>query len=128
MSDELTIQIARQVARVLAGGLDEDSVSALAARLRPYLEADSGSDRLLTASEAAERANVHVETVRRAIRSGDLSVAGKVGRSLRISVSAIDEWLAAGADPSEQDQKVRQRRVRRPPARGPYSLLDAFGA
>jgi excisionase family DNA binding protein len=64
----------------------------------------------LTAAEAAEYARVGVETIRRAIRAGELPTAGAVGRSPRVSREALDAWIA---------QKSRRPEPRRPrPRRG----------
>jgi hypothetical protein len=42
-----------------------------------------------------ELVGVNIETVRRAVRSGQLGVAGRIGRSPRFSWEAIDRWLPA---------------------------------
>ena len=60
--------------------LDEAALRALADALRPYLlDAEPEPDALLTPQEAARRASVHVETIRRAVRSG--SAALEAGRA-----------------------------------------------
>jgi hypothetical protein len=48
---------------------------------------------LLTCAQAAAHAGTHVETVRRAVRSGALEAAGWVGRSPRITPMALATWL-----------------------------------
>ena len=48
----------------------------------------------MTAADAARYARVNVETILRAVRAGELSVAGYVGRSPRISRDALVGWLA----------------------------------
>ena len=79
-----------EFARSLPGVLDESALNELATRLRPFLAEAQQSEaraRLYSAAEAAELVGVSVETVRRAIRSGELRVAGRVGRSPRLSVT-----------------------------------------
>jgi excisionase family DNA binding protein len=49
---------------------------------------------LMTAADAARYARVNVETILRAVRAGELPVAGYVGRSPRISRDALVGWLA----------------------------------
>jgi excisionase family DNA binding protein len=49
---------------------------------------------LMTAADAARYARVNVETILRAVRGGELPVAGYVGRSPRISRDALGGWLA----------------------------------
>src|SRR4051812_30396139 len=56
----------------------------------------AGEEVLLTSAAAAEIAGAHAETVRRAIRSGAIEVAGYVGRSPRVRRSAVDAWVAGG--------------------------------
>lgn len=69
--------------------LPEDALAALARRLglhQPMKRQESSIDVAtgrLTCLEAATLAAVHVETIRRAARSGALT-AGRVGRSMRI--------------------------------------------
>jgi len=52
---------------------------------------------LLTVAQAAEVAGVHPETVRRAIRSGALEVAGYAGKRPRLRREDVDQWLHASA-------------------------------
>lgn len=54
----------------------------------------AGEVPLLSASEAAEVAGVHPETVRRAIRAGALAVAGYVGQRPRLRRADVEEWIA----------------------------------
>lgn len=58
-------------------------------------------DRWLTLTHAAEYADAHPETLRRAIRRGDLDSA-KFNRNLRIRKSAIDAWMT-GAQPERAE-------------------------
>ena len=54
----------------------------------------------MTPADAAAYARVNVETILRAVRGGDLPVAGYVGRSSRISRDALDGWLATRSLPA----------------------------
>ena len=66
---------------------------------------------LMTAADAARYARVNVETILRAVRAGELSVAGCVGRSPRISRDALDGWLATRS-PSAPPVACQPRRGR----------------
>ena len=87
----------------------------------------AGEEALLTPTAAAEIAGVHPETMRRAIRSGAIDVAGYVGARARLQRAAVDAWVAGerGLDPM-----VRAARVVSRGGRGshPRVLRDAFGA
>lgn len=72
-----------------------DLLARIAVLVAPCMP-DASPDRLLTPGEAADRAGVHVETVRRAIRAGRLPAAGQVGRSPRLTWPDITAWLEAG--------------------------------
>ncbi len=48
---------------------------------------------------AAERANVSVPTVKRAIKRGELR-AYKLGRLVRIHIDDIDDWIRTGETPT----------------------------
>ncbi|MCR5258484.1 MAG: helix-turn-helix domain-containing protein [Desulfovibrio sp.] len=50
----------------------------------------------LTVEEAAQALRVNPRAVREAIREGGLP-AVKVGRGLRISAKALDDWIARGS-------------------------------
>jgi excisionase family DNA binding protein len=112
--------------------MDEHALLELARRLQPLLAAREqpyelpSEDLLLTCSEAALHARVHVETIRRAVRSGLIPVAARIGRSPRISHSALDSWLAATtAHSTRPDQETRVRpRAPRPGHAG--SLRDVW--
>ncbi len=127
MSDTFADRLAEEFARALPGALDQDTLVALAALLSPYISIEPAAE-LLTAADAAGRARVHVETIYRAVRSGELQVAGKVGRSLRISAAALDEWLERTAGHRDGKEPVRRRPQRRSRQRDRYSLRDAFEA
>jgi len=116
-----------ELARLLPTVLDESALHELAARLQPLLpapeELETGK-RLYTATEAAELVGVNIETVRRAIRSGQLGVAGRIGRSPRISRDAIDKWLASTIEMTDNGPRRRPRR--RQSVLPEHSLRAAF--
>jgi excisionase family DNA binding protein len=92
---------------LLAGGDELDGpVGPLAAHLRALevrigaLERRLSAVPLMTPADAAAYARVNVETILRAVRGGDLPVAGYVGRSSRISRDAVDGWLATRSLPA----------------------------
>jgi excisionase family DNA binding protein len=103
-----------ELARLLPTVLDESALHELAVRLQPLLRAgealDSGK-RLYTAAEAAELVGVNIETVPRAIRSGRLGVAGRIGRSPRISRDAIDRWLTSTIELTDNGPRHRPRQL-----------------
>ena len=70
---------------------------------------------LMTAADAARYARVNVETILRAVRAGELPVAGYIGRSPRVSRDALDSWLAtrssAAAPVSSQPRRRRGRKA-----------------
>ncbi len=74
--------------------------SAVAAGLRQQLEANNGTDAgvMLPPAEVALRCGVHVETVRRAIRSGQLP-AVKIGSRLRVNRDDLARWGDRSNDP-----------------------------
>lgn len=118
MAERLAKHIAEEVARLLPLALDEDALAALAERLRPLITSDDASssagEPLLTTSDAAARARVNVETIRRAIRSGVLPAAAMIGRSPRITAVALEQWLA---DTAPRRAAVPDVRIRRSPRR-----------
>jgi excisionase family DNA binding protein len=85
----------------------------------------AGEEVLLTPRAAAEIAGVHPETLRRAIRSGAIEVAGYVGSRARVRRAAIDAWIAGGR---QLDPVVRASRVATIRGRGshPRVLRDAL--
>jgi hypothetical protein len=117
-----------ELARSLTGALDAEGLSELAARLSPYLEdrpRRSKTERLLSAADVAEQAGVNVETVRRAIRAGELDVAARIGRSPRMTALAVETWFAnTSRGRHEKEPRLRRRAARRRDER--QSLLAAF--
>jgi excisionase family DNA binding protein len=131
VSGDIASALVSELARALPAALDDDGLERLAARLQPYLKSRLGdpSDdpRLMTAAEAADRAHVHVETVRRAIRSGRLPVAARIGRSVRLSPMAIEAWLEQSLASERTSRAVHMRRSPRLPSEHmQYSLAAAF--
>jgi Helix-turn-helix domain len=107
---------------LVAGGRDLDLLlGPLAAYLRALearvgaLERRLSAVPLMTAADAARHAGVNVETILRAVRAGDLAVAGYVGRSPRISRDVLVGWLATrspSAPPiSSQPRRARGRKA-----------------
>jgi excisionase family DNA binding protein len=104
-----------QFARSLPAAFDESALHELADRLQPFLAKTEASDddrRLYTSAEAAKLVGVNIETVRRAIRSSELRVAGRIGRSPRLSREAIDGWLSSTIELTEPGPRRRPRRRR----------------
>ena len=77
------------------------------------LEAQLSASALITPAHAAQHAQVNVETILRAVRGGELSVIGYVGRSPRISRHALDDWLAAATGPAAPISPQPRRRCGR---------------
>ncbi len=120
--------------RGLLKAADLDDLAELAKLLSPLLlepereeVSAAGGEVMLTCSQAAQRTGTHVETIRRAVRSGALP-AGRVGRSLRIAPSHLDAWLSGDRRRVSPPQPIdcgpragRSRAARRP-------LADAFAS
>ena len=107
---------------LVAGGRDLDlPLGPLVAYLRALearvaaLERRVSAVPLMTAADAARYARVNAETILRAVRAGELPVAGYVGRSPRISRDALNHWLAtrspAAAPASLQPRRARGRKA-----------------
>ena len=86
-------------------------LDALKARLAA-LERRLSAVPLMTAADAARYARVNVETILRAVRAGEIPVAGHIGRSPRISRDALHGWLATKAQSAPPDCSAA------PPAKG----------
>ena len=83
-------------------------LDALEARVAA-LERRSSAVPLMTAADAARYAQVNVETILRAVRAGEMSVAGYVGRSPRISRDALNGWLSASSPAARWEPRRRCR-------------------
>jgi excisionase family DNA binding protein len=102
--------------------LDDAALEALADRLAPLIaERLASPPGLLTPHEAARRTGVHVETIRRAVRTGALP-ASRAGRAVRIDADDLDRWLRV--DHGARSHAGRSRP--RPRAAGRRPLADAF--
>ncbi len=71
----------------------------------------AGEEPLLSAAAAAELVGVAPETIRRAIRSGAIDVAGYVGARPRVRRAEVEAWVARGQRPAPM---VSAARVARP--------------
>jgi len=116
-----------QLAAALLAELGDAELDRLAELLAPRIEARLDSppaaapDTLLSCGEAAELAGVHVETIRRAARSGKLPCV-RAGTAVRINPGDLDAWLTTGRRPVATSRaRPRQRRTGNP-------LKDALNA
>jgi hypothetical protein len=73
------------------------------------LERRSSAVPLIAAADAAAYARVNVETILRAVRAEERSVAGYVGRSPRISRDALNGWLATSSPAAPVSPPPRRR-------------------
>jgi excisionase family DNA binding protein len=107
--------------------LDPSDFAALAERLAPFLPGAEpcAAESMLTCSQAAQRAVVHAETIRRAVRSGALP-ASKVGRSLRIAPTDFDAWLSGARDASLPQPLSRRQRAGGPRSAARRPLASAL--
>ena len=100
-------------------GLEDGPMGPLAAYLHALearvaaLEARLSASALMTPAHAAQHAQVAVKTILRAVRGGELPVAGHVGRSPRISRDALDGWLATRSPPAAPVSRQPRRRCGR---------------
>lgn len=67
----------------------------------------AGEEPLLSAAAAAELVEVSADTIRRAIRSGAIEVAGYVGLRPRVRRSAVEAWVARGQRPAPEVSEAR---------------------
>lgn len=116
--------------RTLLAELDDEALAELARLIGPHLPAvvppeESG---LLTTAQAARRASVHPETIRRAIRNGALPVAGRVGRTVRLAGADIDAWVSTDGHVPRAARRTSTRRrttAKRPLAEALAQVGDA---
>ncbi len=90
---------ARDLGAALVASLDDETVRALAERLRPYLEGRPDRRPLLTPAQAAERLSLHPKTVVRMARDGRLP-AVKVGTGWRFDPDRIVIAPSIDAEPA----------------------------
>lgn len=94
---------------------------------RLLLRRAAGEEPLLSAVAAAELVGVAPDTIRRAIRSGAIEVAGYVGSRPRMRRTEVEAWLARGRRPGSAWTAASSARPGfrpRPPRR---VLGDALG-
>ena len=90
----------------------------------------AGVEPLLSAAAAAELVDVSADTIRRAIRSGAIEVAGYVGSRPRVRRSEVEAWLARGQRPAPEVGDARLSRAGfrpRPRRRVLGDALDGLG-
>jgi excisionase family DNA binding protein len=131
MDDDPALSVLRVIADGLPDELDDETAAKLAARIGPYVEAfrdaaDTSREYLLTPTEVARLARVHVETVRRAVRAGRLRAAGRVGRSPRIHPLDVERWIADGLNGNGTIGRRSVRHARWPRPGGERSLKAVF--
>jgi excisionase family DNA binding protein len=129
---DLQADVLRPLVDAIPALMDDRALQELAQRLQPLLTSvgqsiePNNDGRLLTCAEAASYARVHVETIRRAVRTSAIPVAARIGRSPRISQVGLDQWLhetsRSAAGPVER--RPVHRRPTRPERSG--SLKDAW--
>jgi excisionase family DNA binding protein len=78
---------------------------------RLMLRRAAGEEPLLSAAAAAELVDVSADTIRRAIRSGAIEVAGYVGSRPRVRRAEVEAWLSRGQRPAPV---ISEARVARP--------------
>jgi len=86
MNSELATLIAEELKPAIIEAIENVTREALAETTPPPL-------RLLSVASCAERAGVCAETIRRAIRRGDLSVVTSLGRRPRIRPDDLERFL-----------------------------------
>lgn len=59
---------------------------------------------IMTPREAAEYLSVHVRTIYRLVKNGEIP-GRKVGGSWRFKKTALDEWLSGGENPRPHDHR-----------------------
>lgn len=94
-----------ELGHALLDALDDDALSVLAERLRPYL---ADSDELLDAREAATRLGLHERTVARMAREGRIPGAVKVGRGWRFNADRLTPRAPKRFDPTSRDRRAHR--------------------
>jgi len=110
-----------QLAGAVLSDLTDQQLHALAKRLRPHLDEQASTGRLLTPVEAAARLGIHVKTLTRAARQGRVPGARRVGRVWRFDASQLDLEPVAGASTLASSPARPRRR-----AHGASSAVDAI--
>ncbi|MGN6188035.1 MAG: helix-turn-helix domain-containing protein [Conexibacter sp.] len=88
--DQSRASVLSQLAGAVLADLTDEQMSVLARRLRPHLDDQAPSGRLLSPVEAAARLSIHVKTLTRAARQGRVPGARRVGRVWRFDASQLD--------------------------------------
>jgi excisionase family DNA binding protein len=63
---------------------------------------------IMTPREAAEYLSVHVRTIYRLVKNGDIP-GRKVGGSWRFKKNALDDWLSLRENPSSTEKGQKER-------------------
>jgi len=79
-----------QLAAAVLSDLTDEQLHALAERLRPHLDDETATGRLLSPAQAAKRLGIHVKTLTRAARQGRVPGARRVGRVWRFDAAQLD--------------------------------------
>jgi excisionase family DNA binding protein len=79
-----------QLAGAVLSDLTDEQLRVLARRLRPHLDNQTATGRLLSPAEAAARLGIHAKTLTRAAREGRVPGARRVGRVWRFDASKLD--------------------------------------
>ncbi|MFL5816878.1 MAG: helix-turn-helix domain-containing protein [Conexibacter sp.] len=111
---------ARDLGAAILASLDDETIRALAERLRPHLEDRPDHQPLLTPAQAAERLRLHPKTVVRMARDGRLS-AVKVGTGWRFHPDQLD--IVPPSRPAMVDPPCAARRR---PASGERASVAAI--
>ena len=112
--------------QALLAQFDSEDWEAVYQKIGPWSRPCESGDEiapLITVAEAANRAGVHRETVRRGCRT-DAIKAIKLGRNWRIAPADLDTWLGLSADHGRPQPRHVQHRTSR--SRGRRPLADAF--
>jgi len=110
-----------QLAGAVLTDLTDEQLRVLARRLRPHLDDQTATGRLLSPAEAAARLGIHVKTLTRAARQGRVPGARRVGRVWRFDASQLDLQPAARASTLAPPPARARRR-----AHGTSSAVDAI--
>jgi len=125
------------LASALLDALDDDALDALAEQLAPRLAerlavgTGPEPDHWLTTHEAAERVGVHAQTIRRAVRAGNLAArrpGGTATGPLRIDPADLAAWMPAARVAGTARDAVPRPRRRGTRGAGPLGALLAAEA
>ncbi len=117
------------LASALLDALDDDALDALAEQLA--VGTGPEPDHWLTTHEAAERVGVHAQTIRRAVRAGNLAArrpGGTATGPLRIDPADLAAWMPAARVAGTARDAVPRPRRRGTRGAGPLGALLAAEA